>query len=162
MGYAVTAITFDPDSVELIGPADKIATINHIVPNYPPNQQITSKQSIVLSLPSFDFPLLVVEEEVQMSITVDQYSEINLRVRIQNLNAEENKVVRFFPNTAVLRFSAPLSELKAITAENFILGVTLPKGEEEKKKLPVRLERAPEGLRNIRWEPKEVDYLIRQ
>lgn len=162
IGYRVTKIEFVPDSVELIGPADKLASIDHIVPVYLSNQQIKMQQSMMLPLPSFDSPLLMNTKKVQMNVSVDQYSEIEYQVKIQHLNAEGNTVVRFFPNKATLTFLAPLSEIKSLTTEDFVLGVDLGEGMEEKKKLTVRLVRSPEGLRNLRWEPKEVDYLIRQ
>ena len=162
MGYAITAIKFDPDSVELIGPADKLAAIKYIVPQYSSNQKIKSKQQFELSLPSFEYPLLVNEENVRMDITVEQYSEMSFQVVIHDLQSPGNNGVRFFPNTAKLTFSAPLGELKTLTSDDFVLGVDLPKQEGEKKKIELRLDRAPKGLRNIRWDPKEVDYLIRQ
>ena len=77
-------------------------------------------------------------------------------------NAPLNSVLKFFPSTVKVIFSAPLNDLKDISPQDFTIGIDYQRLNEDKNQALIELFDAPVMAQNIRWEPKTVEYLIRQ
>ena len=61
-----------------------------------------------------------------------------------------------------LTFSAPLQELKNITQEDFSIGIAYDRLNPNENRATIEVFQVPEKVQNMRWEPKTVEYLIRQ
>jgi hypothetical protein len=59
-------------------------------------------------------------------------------------------------------FLAPLKQLKNIREEDFKFGVNPNDINIDNTKIQLEVLNTPENIINLRWEPKEVDYLLRQ
>ena len=79
------------------------------------------------------------------------------------VNFPPDKVLRTFPSKVQVTFQVGLSHFKAITAEDFFIGVTYEELLNNKgEKCPVKLKSVPRYVNHVRLNPQEVDYLIEQ
>ncbi len=162
IGYAITAIVFEPDSVAVIGPENVIKTINAMQPLFELQDPIKSSFEGYFSLPIKDQYTVLSQQEVLMKVVVDRFSEAKYQLPVEMINVPKGAVFKFFPKKATLTFSAPLSTLGNISPEDFKLGVDYNQLSDSNKSVKLTVFSSPQGITNMRIEPKEVQYLMRQ
>lgn len=161
LGYAVSAVRFIPDSIDIIGPLNKLEKIDYIIPTYVSNQSIRSSFEKSLPILNLADGLMTETTSVIMEVDVDRFSEKSFLLPVTKRNFPKGKVVKFFPNNIKITFLAPLGQLKNIKVTDFEIGVDFS-ALASNKKVDLQLFNAPENCRNLRWEPKSIEYLIRQ
>ncbi len=162
IGYAITSVRFSPDSIDLIGPKEVIKTINAFRPTLATKQKITTSMEQYVAISPTLEQTFFEQDRVLMQVEVDRFSERSYLLPIETDNLPSDKVYKFFPNHVTLTFSAPLKELKNIRQEDFKIGVSPSKINASNQKIRLEVLEAPDNIINMRWEPKEVDYLLRQ
>jgi hypothetical protein len=162
VGFELTRLDFEPDSLTVIGPKAKLQSINSITPDgsidFDLNQNITKR----VNFTSRDPQIIYSENLAEMTLEVGRYSEKSFVLPIEWKNRSPRKVVKLFPEAVSLSFSASLTQLRSIEASDFQFTVDYTDILENKKTLPIELTKKPSRIKNIRWDPKEVDYLIRE
>ena len=161
IGYAIKTVRFIPDSVDVIGPLTKLENITLVIPAYANDQPIRSSFEQSLQISNLTDELMVETPTVIMEVAVDRFSEKSFQLPLVKRNFPKGKVVKFFPNTVKITFLAPLGQLKNIKATDFEIGVDFG-ALASNKKVDLQLFKAPENSKNLRWEPKSIEYLIRQ
>ena len=160
--YYVSDIIYSPDSVMVYAPQEMLDTITaaYTEPIGFENVTDTIRRRVNLAkvkgakfTPSFN----------DVTILVDIYAEKSVEVPVKGINFPPDKVLRTFPSKVQVTFQVGLSHFKAVTAEDFFIGVTYEsllnnKGE----KCPVNLKSVPRYVNHVRLNPKEVDYIIEQ
>ena len=77
-------------------------------------------------------------------------------------NLPNYKVLRLFPSQVDLVFSSSINNLKKITSKDFKVGFNYDSIEKEKKTAKFMLLKAPLNANNIKFNPKNVFFLIRE
>ena len=162
LGYAITSIQFEPDSIEVIGPKDKIKAIETLQPIYESTDPIKTSFESQLNLSSNDPLITLSDNTVSIKVEVDRFSETKYQLPIEMINVPSEAVYKFFPSQVFLTFSAPLNILRDISPEDFKIGVDYDQLLENDKSVTLRVFSSPEGTANLRLEPKQVQYLMRQ
>ena len=162
LGYAITSIQFDPDSIEVIGPMDKIKAIKTIQPTYESIEPINASFESQLNLSSNDPLITLSENKVAVIVEVDRFSETKYQLPVEMINVPSGAVFKFFPSQVSLTFSAPLNTLRDMSPDDFKIGVDYHQLSENNKSVMLKVFSSPEGTTNLRIEPKEVQYLMRQ
>lgn len=162
IGYTAVNIEFKPDSVEVLGPENQLTRLGNIQPILLNTEKIQQSFSAVVNLPSLGEDLVYDESKVEMTVSVDRFSEEVFSLPVILQNAPLNSVLKFFPSTVKVIFSAPLNDLKDISPQDFTIGIDYQRLNEDKNQALIELFDAPVRAQNIRWEPKTVEYLIRQ
>lgn len=162
VGYTTVGINFQPDSVEVIGSKDDLEKLEAIQPIYPNNQKIQSNFTALVKIPQLGDNIMLGINKVEMSVKVDRYSEEQFSLPVELKNAPLNEVLKFFPSKVNVTFTAPLQDLKDISPEDFSLGVAYNRLNGNMNKATIEVFNAPKNVQNMRWEPKTVEYLIRQ
>lgn len=162
LGYAITSIQFEPDSIEVIGPKDKIKAIETLQPIYESTDPIKTSFESQLNLSSNDPLITLSDNTVSIKVEVDRFSETKYQLPIEMINVPSEAVYKFFPSQVSLTFSAPLNILRDISPEDFKIGVDYYQLLENDKSVTLRVFSSPEGTANLRIEPKQVQYLMRQ
>ena len=162
IGYTVTSVRFLPDSVDLIGPKEVIKTINAFRPSLKTSQKISASMEQYVAISPTIEQTFFEQDRVLMQVEVDRFSERSYLLPIETDNLPSDKVYKFFPNHVKLTFLAPLKQLKNIRQEDFKLGVSPSDINASNKKIQLEVLEAPDNIIKMRWEPKEVDYLLRQ
>jgi YbbR domain-containing protein len=162
LGYAITLIQFKPDSIEVIGPKDKIKSIETIQPIYESNDPIKASFESQLNLSSNDPLITISDNRVSIKVEVDRFSETKYHLPIQMINVPSGAVFKFFPSQVSVTFSAPLNILRNISPEDFKIGADYNQLSQNNKSVILKVFSSPEGTTNLRIDPKQVQYLMRQ
>ena len=129
---------------------------------YVNNTKIQSSFTTKVNIAQLGEDLVLETNQVGMEVSVDRFSEESFRLPVALKNAPFNQVFKFFPAQLLITFSAPLQDLKNITPEDFSIGVDYTNLNAQENRATLKVFQAPEGVQNLRWEPKTVEYLIRQ
>lgn len=109
-------------------------------------------------------PELQLEQEtVQLVMPVSRYSEKEFVLQVEVINLPLGVRVKLFPPTAKLRATLPMALLNTVKESDFRLVVDCENlQDQESKSLKLTLLKQPPGLKQLIWEPEEVNYLIRK
>jgi len=148
LGFTATRIDFEPDSILIIGPQDVIKSKRSISPIYTSEEPIRKNVVQYLALPEQEKYISVDHNQVLMSVEVDRFSEKKFLLPLVTQN---------FPS-----FTAPLNQLKEISEQDFSIGIDYNKVDFSGSTIDLEVFKQPSAIKNFRWEPKTVAYLIRQ
>lgn len=160
--YYVSDIIYSPDSVMVYAPQEILDTITTAYTQAVKLDNVTDtiRRRVHLAkvkgakfTPDFD----------DVTILVDIYAEKSVEVPVRGVNFPPDKVLRTFPSKVQVTFQVGLSHFKAITADDFFIGVTYESLLKNKgEKCPVSLKSIPRYVNHVHLNPKEVDYIIEQ
>ncbi|MGB0367062.1 MAG: hypothetical protein ACPGC8_05445 [Flavobacteriaceae bacterium] len=162
LGYTITSIQFEPDSIDVIGPKEEINGINGIKPSFESKEPIKASFESQLNVLSQDPLTILSENTVAIKVQVDRFSETKYLLPVEMINVPSGAVFKFFPSQVSLTFSAPLNTLRDISPKDFKIVADYTQLIENNKNVKLKVYSSPEGITNLRIEPKEVQYLMRQ
>lgn len=104
-----------------------------------------------------------VPASIEMILPVDIYTEKTVEVPLHGVNFPADKVLRAFPSKVQVTFQVGLSRFREITADDFHINVSYEEllclGSD---KYTVKLRNIPDGVKQVRFNPEQVDFLIEQ
>ena len=156
-------LVFFPDSINVIGASNVLDTLKTVFINTPNKTDI--KKSFIdqfnLLNPAPE-ELEFSESETSLKVVIGRFSEKTIKVPIRLFNVPDSIALKLFPSSINLTFSASLAKIKAITASDFIISCDFKLLKAGDESVELKLIDAPNQLQNLRWSPKEVEYLIRK
>ena len=151
-----------PDSISVIGPKSILDSLKYIetVPFKAKDVFETfSKKVNLKSIPNLKFG----SEQVTLKLSISRYSEKEFTLPIKIVNLPSGVRVKLFPPNAKARVTMPVSILNNVKVSDFSLEVDYNTTKTDKiKELNLYMHRQPPGVKQIIWEPKYVNYLIRK
>lgn len=163
LGFSAVSIRFSPDSIDLIGPKEEVQKISVLMPEFESSNAIKESFTAKVTLPELPPLVSATQKAIEMQVKVDRFSEKHFQLPIRIKNRPAGKVYKFYPEKINVVLLAPLSTLKTMDSTALSIGVNFSsvKGTGETT-LPLQLFSFPPEAQNIRWTPKEVEYLIRE
>ena len=162
VGYSVTNINLNPDSIIVTGPKNIIADITHVNLNYKTESPIKSNFSQKIPIKLKENELSYNFTEVNVEVSVDLFSEKILNIPISVSNFPKNRVLKLFPSQVELVFSSTINNLKKIKQSDFKVGFNYDSIDKEKNTAKINLLKSPLGADNVRLDPQSVFFLIRE
>ena len=162
VGYSITKINLTPDSIIVTGLEDVLADINHIDLNYKDKSPIKSNFIEKIPIKLKDNELNYNYTEVNVEVLVNLFSEKTINIPISVLNSPKNTVLKLFPSQVELVFSSSINNLKNIQLSDFKVGFNYDSIDKEKNIAEISLLKSPLGLDNVRLNPQDVFFLIRE
>ena len=160
--YYLSDTIFKPDSVLAYAPEGVLDTITaaYTQPVKQENVSDTLRQQVsLLARRGVKF----VPASIEMILPVDIYTEKTVEVPLHGVNFPADKVLRAFPSKVQVTFQVGLSRFREITADDFHINVSyeelLRLGSD---KYTVKLRNIPDGVKQVRFNPEQVDFLIEQ
>ena len=151
-----------PDSISVIGPKSILDSLKYIetVPFKAKDVFETfSKKVNLKSIPNLKFG----SKKVTLKLSISRYSEKEFTLPIKIVNLPSGVRVKLFPPNAKARVTMPVSILNNVKVSDFSLEVDYNTTKTDKiKELNLYMHRQPPGVKQIIWEPKQVNYLIRK
>ena len=151
-----------PDSVWVAGPSNIMDTLNYF-----PTK--TLKKSKVDKLISERLKLSEITQlkpylsEVEIAAAVNKFTEKTLETFINIKNLPDSLTIKLFPKTVKTTFLVLMDNIEEIGSSDFLFYCDFNDTHGGKaNSLNIKLDNKPDGVRNIRWNPKRLDYLIRQ
>jgi YbbR domain-containing protein len=161
--YYISDTRFTPDSIQVYAPQNVLDTMTAVYTERVTLTDISDTLQQHLLLRELRGVKLV-PEAVDMTLAVDIYMEKHLEVPLHEAGFPEGKALRTFPAKANVVFQVGAKNYRRVTADDFYIEVSyddligLPPGD----KYTLQLKRLPPGIRNVRIEPSQVDFLIEQ
>ena len=151
-----------PDSILVRGPKSILDTLKGVSSMFFEATDVYEGISQEVGLKSI--PELQLEQEtVQLVMPVSRYSEKEFVLQVELINLPLGVRVKLFPPTAKLRATLPMALLNTVKESDFRLVVDCENlQDQESKSLKLTLLKQPPGLKQLIWEPEEVNYLIRK
>ena len=162
VGYSITRIDLDPDSIIVTGPKNILADIIHVNLNYKNESPINSNFYRKIPIKLKENELSYNFTEVNVEVLVDLFSEKILNIPISVSNFPKNKVLKLFPSQVELVFSSSIINLKKIKPSDFQVGFNYDSIDKEKNTTKIKLLKSPLSASNVRLDPQDVFFLIRE
>tara|TARA_B100000963_G_scaffold353117_1_gene367326 strand:+ start:821 stop:1714 length:894 start_codon:yes stop_codon:yes gene_type:complete len=162
VGYSITKLNIDPDSIMVSGPKDILKKINYINLDYKSESPINSNLIQKIPIEQTEKKLNYNFTEVRIELFVDLFSEKKITIPISVINLPKGGVLKLFPSEAELVFSSTINSLKKIKSSDFKVGFNYDSIDKEKKTAKIRVLKAPLSANNVRLNTKDVFFLIRE
>jgi hypothetical protein len=153
------SLKFNPDSIMLIGPQKVLQKIDFIETTDHEINQINQSQTVKvgLKMPGKSNNINILQDEVEVSITVDKYTESTLKIPITNVT--EDYKIKTYPAFVNVTYLVTLENFNRVNEEMFTAAVNYSEGITSGK-LPVDLLHQPTFIKVTRIEPEEVEFLL--
>lgn len=154
--------SLEPDSVSLSGPASLLDSFSYWKTDSVFLSGISVDISKQISLLPGRPSVQITPPNVNLSVTVEQYTENTLFVPLQIKNAPDS-ILRIFPKNVSVNYIVGLSDFNRIFANDFTIiadfsGVDI--NNKNNNQVPVRLIKKPEPVRNVTINPKSARFFI--
>lgn len=153
-------IVSDPDSVDISGPRAVIDTIMYVDTEYHEFNQVKDIITRNLNIEAIR-KVSISHKKVEVMIPVEQFTEEVIDINIRILNKPDTAEVRLFPDRVSVLFNIALSDYNRIQ-EIPMEAVVDMKGLDVRtvERLKVDVVNLPAYIRNVRYNPKQVEYII--
>lgn len=153
----------EPDSITLYGMESQLQKITFI--STLPLKKKRLSADIYERIP-LDIPASledVSQDWVQVQAKTAKFTELTFELPIRIDNLPDNLTIKIFPKVLRMTGLVPIRQVDSIAANDFVVEVDFRESEYgQKRSLAVRLRKSPPLVRSPRWEPQEVEYLIRK
>jgi hypothetical protein len=156
------SIIINPAYIEIYGPSenskeiDFIETEELVLNEIEENKQFQLAIKRPLNLPAY---YRMSHKLVDITIPVERYTEISLKVNIKAANLPSNFEALLIPNKAELKLLVPFSKYNLIKTEEIILQADFS-DYKNKSRIPLRLYAAPNFVRLVNIQPQEVEFIL--
>ena len=152
---------FEPDSITISGPKSIIDTINKVVTKEVKLKKLNKTVSKKVSLIPIN-QVAFSKRSVMLSLPVEKYTEITVKVPININNQPESLRLLFIPKTVDVRCNVVLSKYFTLTPNMFKAEVDYAQiASSLSKKLKVKIT-APNFVNLVDYSPKYVEYIIEE
>jgi len=151
----------EPDSVKLIGPKSIIDTISFISTNNLKLDKVNSnvQRQVEVDMSHISNEVSVSQKKVKVSGVVDKFTEGSITVPIALKNAPKDAVVKFYPKEVEVIFYTSLGHYKNIKEKDFIVECNYETNSNQTYLIP-KIIRIPQGVKNVRLNTKQIEYIV--
>lgn len=152
-------IVLNPDSITISGASPIIDTINQVYTKKVEIKDLVKNYTDEIPLEKFN-NVDYSNEQVEISITIEKYTEGNLKVPLHVKNVPDSLVLRTFPNDITVSYFVALSDYDKVLPQFFDAIVDYNDINIKNNKAKVRITNSPEYIRSLRFYPQTVEYII--
>lgn len=152
-------IKINPDSIIISGAYPIIDTIdqvhtqkidlNNLSKDYLGNVALQKIENVDFS-----------DQEVEIFISVEKFTEGNVKVPLKVKNVPDSLILRTFPNEISISYFIALSNYDKVLPQFFEAVVDYKDLNRQNSKVKVKVTNSPEYVRSLRFYPQTVEYLI--
>ena len=151
-----------PDSIWVYGPSGAFDSLKGVTIQGLSIKNIDDDIKEKVSLSPLD-PIKFETKKILINAAVSRFTEKSLEAFVNIKNLPDSLAIKLFPQSLQVTFLVRVSMADQLQAVDFDFYCDYNQtGFEDGNSLEVLLANKPEGVRNIRWTPKKVDYLIRK
>lgn len=149
-----------PDCVLISGPQAMIDTMRFITTNEIKKNGV--KDTFLTETHLKDIPRFIIpKRKVKVFVPVDKYTEATLNVPIETLNLPAGIDIKTFPSSISLSYLVAVGDYGKITPQMFKAVIDYEKIATIKpEKVKVNLIKSPSQVQNVKFHPKNVEYII--
>lgn len=164
MGYGLSKpLEITPDSIVVYGSTEDLDTLDVVYFDLQKTPPIQADFQGDVDLSFAHETRKLNQKSVHYRGTVARYTEKTFEIPIVKSTTTDTVAIKLFPEKINVVFSLPIDKAGDVQPELFTFEVALDAiGENGQQTLDVRLTSSPDWVKNIRWEPKNVQFLIRK
>ena len=151
-----------PDSVWVSGPSNIMDTLTYLpTENFKKNKvdRPINKKLRLREIPQLKFDF----SYVKVTALVNRFTEKTLETFVNIKNLPDSLIIKLFPQSVQTTFIVLIDNIEEIKSSDFLFYCDFNDTKNGiSNSLNIKLGNHPQGVRNIRWSPKKLDYLIRQ
>lgn len=148
-----------PDSILVSGPINILDTLRFVATRYHEYNKL-SRSAIQKQLLQPIPGLRLERDEVDLSIPIEQNTEVSFEVPIQIRNKPPDSVLKTFPAKIKVSCRIGLSKYKNLDYSTFRAFINYEKVSLRESRLPVTLESHSGNVLSVNYAPKEVEYIL--
>lgn len=158
---ALDSVLTIPDSVSVAGPSVFLEAIDFVETVDISEKNIDKSISRKTAIRSFkDLKTSVTPKEVIVSVQVAEFSQKEMTIPIEVINAPEETVVKLIPNIVTITFGVPVEDFIGITEQDFKVVCDYAERNSEENFMIPKIVESPDEVINIEFDLKKIDYLI--
>ena len=158
--YEIGDIKITPDSVWVFGPHSATDTMYFVYTEKITKTELRDSLTLDVKLQKKE-GVKYNPESVNIKIPVTPYTEKTFEKSIKGVGFPSSYTLKAFPSKAKVIFDVNMTKIDSISASDFSIGILY--GDiygNNSDKVKLTLLKHPEGVRNIRIVPNEVEYII--
>lgn len=150
-----------PDSVKLIGPKSILDTIHIAVTNTLKLKDVNSNIEKYIDIDATFLPneVKLSQSKVLVRGKVDKFTEGSIIVPITLKNAPEGVTVKFYPKEVEVLFYASLEQYQTISENDFLVECIFSSESNQTYLIP-KITKQPKGVKNVRLNTKQIEYIV--
>ena len=148
-----------PDSILVSGPKSVLDTIKFVYTNFHSYSKLShsvEEKATIQPIKGLTIPVT----EVNLTIPVEQNTEVRFEVPIAIINKPDNIVIKTFPGKVKISCRIGLSKYKKLDYNAFHAFINYEKISLSDTRLPVLFESSSNAVLSVSFEPKEVEYIL--
>ncbi len=149
-----------PKEVEVWMPEENVNEFEKIKTELFTINQTEAEQKLKIQLIPLISKMVVKPNFVNIEVQVLAYTQKKIEVPIKFINLPVNGQVKLFPPNIQVTINVAQNDYEKITANSFVCVADFNLLIADKSRVPLRLEKIPEGIDLIDWGQKSVEYLI--
>lgn len=155
-------ISIEPKQVKVYGPKNVIDTLSAIYTKKYEGRSINKDSSYVaLKLDNSNKQLKLSEEEVNVGVFVEMFTENKFEAPIILKNVPNNVTVRLFPNSATISYNVKMSDFNKVSERDVRLIFDYNEAIELKKReYNLQTEIKTDKIWSVRSNPSKVEFLL--
>ncbi len=158
--YEIGDIQITPDSVWVFGPQSATDTMNFVYTEPIDKTELRDSLTLDVKLQS-QKGVKYNPDKVNIKIPITPYTEKTFEKTIKGIGFPSSYTLKAFPSKAKVIFNVNIAQIDSIKSDDFSIGIMYGDIYGNKSdKVRLTLLKHPEGVRNIRIIPNEVEYLI--
>lgn len=159
--YLLTDAMLLPDSVDVYAPIAMLDTITAIYTTDTVFADV--EHDIECNLPlSVQRGVKCLPDSARFMARVDLFTEKTLEVPIYSENIPQNKVLRTFPQRAMVKFHVSMALFDSISAEDFLVLVDYNSITPTTERARLKLTQSPTNVSHVSLQPEDVEFVIEQ
>lgn len=151
-----------PDSIEVIGPNVLASQINRIETEFIEITDVKSdiKKVIQLNLPKNSKDLKFSNKTVNLTATVEKFTEGKLKVPVSIKNIPNNTTLKYFPKFVNVTYYTSLNNFKTIGAKDFKVECDFSKTTSNQSFLLPELMKFPATVKHVKINQQHIEFII--
>ena len=151
-------IKLDPSTMIISGPKAVVEVFSSISTKNLKIDDINSSCSGTISIEPLNHSELNYSlSEVNWELSVEQYTEGEIKLPLSIKNVPENYKIKLFPDEVVVKYLVSLDKFDLVKKDMFSTNIIF---DNTKKRLPIELVRQADFIENIRLKPEKVEYFL--
>ena len=152
------AMSIEPKEITVVGPHAIIDTMQYVYTR----SKVFKKMKDVLRVPIDLQPVPQLRysvDEVNIVQTIERYTEATITASIEPINVPQGLTMKFFPGTVTVNCMVPVADYEKLQPYMFraVVDYTSVK---DQAKAKVALLRTPDYVADVKFQPKNVDFII--
>ncbi|WP_239970648.1 YbbR-like domain-containing protein [Confluentibacter citreus] len=162
-GFDVTGnYKLNPDSIVVVGPEIIASKVKSVQTEKLTLDDVKSNISsmVKLKLPKNNKDLKFSTNEIQVSATVEKYTEGTLKIPVSVINVPADMTLNYFPKEVIVAYYTSLKDFKAIKAEDFVVECDFSAIENQQAYLTPKLTKISKLVKSAKVNQQRIEFII--